>query len=71
LASCFAHLIHRALRTGGTAAARRISFEDSLVFERIHEQVYRELGFDVVDVPAGPLADRVALILRVVGRSPG
>ena len=43
-------------------AARRISFEDSLVFERLHEQTYRELGFQLVDVPAGPLADRVALI---------
>jgi predicted ATPase len=42
--------------------ARQISFEDSLVFERLHEQVYRDLGFELVEVPAGPLADRVALI---------
>lgn len=47
-------------------AARRISFEDSLAFERLHERVYRDLGFHLVDVPAGPLADRVALILRTV-----
>jgi predicted ATPase len=52
-------------------AARRISFEDSLVFERLHEQTYRDLGFEAVDVPAGPLADRVALILRAIGRSSG
>jgi predicted ATPase len=48
-------------------AARRISFEDSLRFERIHEQAYKELGFRLVEVPAGPLADRVALIRQTVG----
>jgi predicted ATPase len=47
-------------------AARRISFEDSLVFEQLHEQTYRDLGFQLVEVPAGPLADRVALIRRTV-----
>lgn len=47
-------------------AARRISFEDSLTFEQLHEQTYRELGFKLVDVPAGPLADRVALILQAI-----
>jgi predicted ATPase len=51
-------------------AARRISFEDSLVFEQVHEQTYRDLGFEVVDVPAGPLGDRVALILQAIGREP-
>ena len=43
-------------------AARRISLEDSLAFERLHEQTYQELGFHLVEVPAGPLADRVALV---------
>ena len=52
-------------------AARRISFEDSLVFEQIHEQTYRDLGFEVVDVAAGPIADRVALILQALGRFRG
>jgi predicted ATPase len=47
-------------------AARRISFEDSLTFEQLHEQIYRELGFKLVDVPAGPLADRAALILQAI-----
>lgn len=47
-------------------AARRITFEQSLVFEQFHEQAYRDLGFQLVDVPAGPLADRVALIRRTV-----
>ena len=48
-------------------AARRISFEDSLAFERLHEQAYRDLGFDLIDVPPGPLAERAALILRDAG----
>jgi predicted ATPase len=52
-------------------AARRISFEDSLVFEQLHEQTYSDLGFEIVDVPAGPLADRVALILQAIGHSRG
>ena len=49
-------------------AARRISFEDSLVFEQVHEQTYRELGFHLVEVPAGPLTDRTALVEQVVER---
>jgi predicted ATPase len=47
-------------------AARQISFEDSLDFERLHEQTYRDLGFQLVEVPAGLLADRVALIRQAV-----
>ena len=52
-------------------AARRISFADALGFERIHEQVYGELGFRLVEVPAGPLAERVALIRQTVGQLAG
>jgi predicted ATPase len=51
-------------------AARRISFEDSLVFELLHEQVYRDLGFHLVEVPAGLLAERVALIQKTVSHLP-
>lgn len=43
-------------------AARRISFADSLTFEQVHERVYAELGFQLIDVPAGPLPARVELI---------
>jgi predicted ATPase len=43
-------------------AARRISYAETLEFEKMHEQVYREFGFELVDVPAAPLADRVALV---------
>ena len=48
-------------------AARRINFEDSLTFERLHEQTYRDLGFQLTDVPPGPLADRAAVIQQIVG----
>ncbi|MET8062351.1 AAA family ATPase [Micromonospora sp. NPDC005686] len=47
-------------------AARRISFAESLLFERVHELTYLEAGFDLVDVPAGPLSTRVALIGQAV-----
>jgi predicted ATPase len=43
-------------------AARRISYSDSLRFEAIHEDVYREYGFTLIDVPNVPLAERVALV---------
>lgn len=49
-------------------AARRISYADSLTFERIHEGTYRELGFHLVDVPPGPLAERAALVQHTVQR---
>ena len=43
-------------------AARRISYEESLVFERLHEAVYREHGFELIDVPPGPVDARAALV---------
>ncbi|MGW2161802.1 AAA family ATPase [Nonomuraea sp. NPDC001699] len=51
-------------------SARRISYADSLDFERLHERTYRDLGFDLVEIPAAPLADRVALVERDAGVSP-
>jgi predicted ATPase len=48
-------------------AARRISQEDAVAFEKVHEQTYRELGFKLIDVAAGPLADRVGLVKRGTG----
>ncbi|MGW0844534.1 ATP/GTP-binding protein [Streptomyces sp. NPDC002787] len=47
-------------------AARRISFQQSLEFERIHEDTYRAFGYELVDVPAGDLARRIAAIDAVV-----
>jgi predicted ATPase len=50
-------------------AARRISFSDSLAFEAVHERTYAEFGFRLVDVPAGPLPDRVATVLGIADKS--
>jgi predicted ATPase len=50
-------------------AARRISLADSLVFEDVHERTYRELGFRLIEVPAGPLTGRVEQVRRVALRS--
>ncbi|MEO3776528.1 AAA family ATPase [Micromonospora sp. B11E3] len=49
-------------------AARRISFEDALAFEKVHELIYREVGFDLFEVPAAPLPVRVAAVAQFVGR---
>ena len=49
-------------------AARQIGFEESLTFEQLHEQTYRDLGFQLADVPPGPLTDRVALVQQTVQR---
>jgi predicted ATPase len=49
--------------------ARRISFADSLAFEEVHECTYREFGFQLIDVPAGPLTSRAELVRREAGLS--
>jgi predicted ATPase len=41
---------------------RRISYEESLAFEGRHETEYLRLGFEIVDVPAGPVAERAAAV---------
>ena len=46
--------------------ARRISFEDSLRFERIHEETYRNLGFELFPVEPGSVAERVGVIKAAV-----
>ena len=44
--------------------ARRISFEELLRFERIHEETYRNFGFERVPIAPGSLLDRVDAIKR-------
>jgi predicted ATPase len=46
--------------------ARKISFEEALRFERIHEEVYRSFGFELVPVEPGCLLDRVNRIRAAV-----
>jgi predicted ATPase len=47
-------------------AARRISLAQSVRFERFHEQAYRDHGFELVDVPAGTVEERVDLVDRCI-----
>jgi predicted ATPase len=42
--------------------ARRISFEETLRFEKIHEDTYRHLGFELFWVEPGSVLERVAAI---------
>jgi predicted ATPase len=46
--------------------ARRISFEQTLRFERVHEETYRSFGFELVPIAPGSLQDRVDAIKRSV-----
>ncbi|MEU5340120.1 AAA family ATPase [Streptomyces sp. NPDC020766] len=47
-------------------AARRISFQESLAFEKIHEESYRTFGYELIDIPAGDLAHRVATVNSMI-----
>lgn len=45
--------------------ARRISYEEALRFEEIHEKVYRSFGFTLIDLEPAPLEERAAKIKRL------
>jgi predicted ATPase len=42
--------------------ARRISFDETVRFEKIHEETYREFDFELVSVEPGSLVERVRAI---------
>ena len=42
--------------------ARRISFEETVRFEKIHEDIYRDFGFELVSVEPGSPMERVSII---------
>lgn len=46
--------------------ARRISFEDTLRFEKVHEETYRSFGFELFPVERGDLLERVSLIKAAI-----
>jgi predicted ATPase len=46
--------------------ARRISFKESLRFEKIHEDIYCRLGFELLFVAPGTVAERVSTIRAVI-----
>jgi len=47
-------------------AARKISFEDSLPFEKVHEETYRSFGYECIRIAPLELAARVEQIKRYV-----
>jgi predicted ATPase len=47
--------------------ARRISLEEALRFERIHEETYARFGFENVFMERGSLQERVDAIRKAVG----
>src|SRR5262250_3360522 len=46
--------------------ARRISFEETLRFEKIHEETYRDFGFELVSIEPRSLAERVGIIKAAI-----
>jgi len=51
--------------------ARKISFEESLHFERIHAEVYSSLGYDLIKIASEALAERVQRITQWMKRVSG
>ena len=47
-------------------AARKITFEDSLKFEKVHEETYRSFGYECIKIAPGDLSARVEQITRYV-----
>jgi predicted ATPase len=51
-------------------AVRRISYQESLAFEALHESTYREYGFTMVDIPAASVAERVGTVVSILQQGP-
>ena len=43
---------------------RKITFEESLVFEKIHEETYTSLGYDLLKIAPEALSERVHCIIK-------
>ena len=46
--------------------ARRITFEETVRFEKIHEETYREFGFELVSVEPAGLMERVSIFKAAI-----
>lgn len=46
--------------------ARRISFEDTVRFETIHEEIYRGFGFELVSIEPANVAERISAIKAAI-----
>lgn len=42
--------------------ARRITYEETVRFEQLHEQTYRDLGFEIAWIAPGSIAERIQQI---------
>ena len=42
--------------------ARRINFEETVRFERIHEEIYQDFGFELIPVEPGSVAERISIV---------
>ncbi|STY78868.1 ATPase [Legionella wadsworthii] len=47
-------------------SARKISYEDALIFEQIHIDVYKEFGFEIVLVPNKTIEERCRFVIETV-----
>lgn len=46
--------------------ARKISFEEALVFEKVHRETYEAFGYECVSIAPAPVSERVQQILSLV-----
>lgn len=46
--------------------ARKISFEESLVFEKIHLEIYAKFGYECLKIPPVQVAERMKIILNAI-----
>ncbi|AZL16062.1 ATP/GTP-binding protein [Rickettsiales endosymbiont of Stachyamoeba lipophora] len=46
--------------------ARKISFEESLYFEKVHEEVYNFFGYECIKIPQQAIQNRVNQIIALV-----
>ena len=46
---------------------RKISYEDALVFEKVHLDVYKQFGFNIIMIPKASIKERCDYILGQVG----
>jgi predicted ATPase len=46
--------------------ARRITFEETVRFEQIHEETYRDLGFKLISIAPGSVPERVNSITAAI-----
>lgn len=50
--------------------ARRITFEETLRFEKIHEETYRNFGFELINIEPGTIENRVTRIKSLLIPNP-